>query len=171
MLAGSIGKHTEIKIPDFDMVCFLNDTSPSQFTEVMEHWEDILLMNDNNASLKIDQGSIQKSGTSFQFKIGQVDVDLLPAANMVPKDKRLPSLGGRKLAEAQLKEVSAVIMDEKTSQAYSSSLSESQVYFMKDQSPLAHQVIFLLPLICLAALLCNQSQIHLGLYISSLVLN
>jgi len=134
--AGSIGKHTEVMSPDFDVVLFVNDQQPP-FDEVKDDWEDILLLNDE--FLKIDPNSIKQTPISVQFKMGFIEVDLLPAVNLVPPNQR-PNLDGRKLAEVQLQQATGIT--EENANMFSSTLSESQIYFMKDQSEFTHQVIY-----------------------------
>jgi len=120
--AGSIGKHTEIMSPDFDVVLFVNNQQPP-FNDVLDDWEDILLLHDE--CLKIDPNSIKKTKISVQFTIGFIEVDLLPAANLVPPHQR-QNLDGRKLAGVQLQKATA-LMTERNARSYSSSLTESQI--------------------------------------------
>ncbi len=137
MYAGSIGKSTEITAPDFDLVLFVNDVRPP-FEKVLEEWEKILIL---DKSLSVDPESVKITEISLQFTLTEengdkIEVDLLPASNLVEKQK---GVGGRELAEDQMDAVLR-LMNKNNYLGYSSSLSESQIYFMKDQSPLAHQV-------------------------------
>jgi hypothetical protein len=137
LYAGSIGKSTEITAPDFDLVLFVNDVRPP-FEKVLEEWEKILIL---DKSLSVDPESVKITEISLQFTLTEengdkIEVDLLPASNLVEKQK---GVGGRELAEDQMDAVLR-LMNKNNYLGYSSSLSESQIYFMKDQSPLAHQV-------------------------------
>lgn len=135
LYAGSIGKSTEIMVPDVDLVVLINGELP-KYKDVLSDWEDILLMNE---SLKVDPDSIKQTGISLQFKFldNGIEVDLLPGTNFV--SGRQP--GGQRLAQSQ-QSGAMNNMNPWNYRDFSSSLSESQIGFMKDQSEFAHQVGF-----------------------------
>jgi len=132
---GSVGKHTESISADFDVVLFLNDEK-HPFDDVLTEWEQILMMNEGD--IQIDEDLIKKTRHSIHFtlKNQQVDVDLLPATNFVPRHLKV---SGEDLAKVQNAGVTKV-MSPHNYKALSSSLSESQIYFMKKQSEFTHQV-------------------------------
>jgi len=134
--AGSSGKHTDILIPDFDVILFLNNQLPP-FKNVLSDWTTILKQEEGRL---IAKGSIKTTKFSVQFEVntpqGRLEVDVLPAANLV-NIERPPR--GRGLYGLQKCGVQGYI-NYQNQKSLSSSLSESQVQFMKDQSEFTHQV-------------------------------
>jgi hypothetical protein len=128
--AGSEGKSTDILSPDFDVVIFLNNKHPP-FEDVLDDFENILTLN----SSKIKSESLKQTKISLQFQFENgMEVDLLPATNFVKEhDKRDNHI-------QQSESVKKLTVDPKKARAYSSSLGESQVQFMKERSAFTHQV-------------------------------
>jgi len=136
--AGSSGKHTDILVPDFDVILFLNNELPP-FNNVLDEWTTILKREEGQL---IAKGSIKTTKFSVQFEVntpqGRLEVDVLPAANLVSGHIERPRRG-RRLYGLQKCGVQGHINHE-NQKSLSSSLSESQVQFMKDQSEFTHQV-------------------------------
>jgi len=141
IFAGSFGKHTDILIPDFDVVFFINiiNNHHPPFAKVLDEWHGILV---NEEGRLIVDGSLKKTEISLQFEIeteeGRLQVDVLPAANLIPKHIQ-PRPGGKQLAGMQ-KSCAQGLINRQNHTSFSSSLCEFQILFMKDQSPFTHQV-------------------------------
>jgi len=109
------------------------------FNKVLDEWTTILKREEGRL---IARGSIKTTNICVQFEIetpqGRLEVDVLPAANLVSKYIERPPRG-RRLYGLQKCGVQGHINDE-NQQSFSSSLSESQIGFMKDQSEFTHQV-------------------------------
>jgi hypothetical protein len=136
--AGSIEKLTEITAPEFSFVVFLDNVRPP-FDKVLQEWEQIITLDWDG--LGVDTESVKIMDISLQFTLKEengdkIEVDLLPALNLVEKEHGLEE---HELAEAQMDAVFR-IMSKDNYLGYNSSLSESQIYFMIDQNPMAHQV-------------------------------
>jgi len=136
--AGSIGKHTEVMCADFDVVLFLNDKSPN-IGEVLKEWEKIL---ENQKDIPIVKDRFTRSDICLQFSLesttGNIAVDLLPAYNFVNR-KTFAHSRRKKCIQVQAENVME-IMDKENHSRYSSSLSEFQVGFIKQQNEFTHQV-------------------------------
>jgi hypothetical protein len=135
---GSVGKSTAIISPDFDCTVFVNEEQPP-FAEVLDEFEDILLMSDG---LKIVPNTIKTTRYSLQFVLeGGYEVDLLPAANLVKLGSG-PRASTEDIGELQRGKVLQKIMgNPKEGKFYSSSLAETQINFMKDQDAFCHALV------------------------------
>jgi len=125
---------------DFDVVLFLTDKN-ANFGEVLNEWQRILK---DNKDIRIFKDQFSKSDICLQFclksETGNIAVDLLPAYNFVNK-KEVPRSGSRKKKYIALQAKNCQkIMDKDNHSQYSSSLSESQVEFIKQQNEFTHQV-------------------------------
>src|SRR4051812_33175190 len=80
--AGSVGKHTEIMCPDYDVVVFINEIQPP-FDKVLEDFEDVLIL--HGEGLKVDGNSFKKTdiGLQFQFLSSGIEIDLMIGVNYV----------------------------------------------------------------------------------------
>ncbi|XP_035710694.1 uncharacterized protein LOC118436521 isoform X2 [Folsomia candida] len=131
--SGSVGKSTGILAPDMDLVVFQNSEMPP-FEKVFDEWEDILIMNEG---INLTKDGIKKTSISLQFTFEEgIEMDLLPATNFVHGIKPEGPLLAKKQSDAVLSK-----MDKSNSHFYSSSLSESQVYFMKEQTSFTHDAV------------------------------
>jgi len=90
----------------------------------------------------IAKGSIKTTTICVQFEFetlqGRLKVNVLPAANLISGRIQRPPQG-RRLYGLQKSGVQGPITHE-NQQSFSSSLSESQIGFMKDQNEFTHQV-------------------------------
>ncbi len=113
-------KGTDLEGSDFDIVMKINNRYPP-FSEVLQFFKRILT--EYCDDLEIVRESVQVTPYSVQFTFeNQTEVDLLPAINNLTTEQIL-----QKMAR-----------DPKRSRYYSSSLVETQVAFMKEQSAFAN---------------------------------
>jgi len=130
--AGSSGKHTDILIPDFDVILFLNNQLPP-FSNVLHEWTTILKQEEGRL---IAEGSIKTLAFSLKLKLPLEDWKLMYF--LISKHITRPRRGKR-LYGLQKCGVQGHINDQ-NQQSFSSSSSESQIGFMKDHSEFTHQV-------------------------------
>lgn len=127
-LAGSYGKRTSINSSDIDIVIFIKGEYPP-FTNVLAEFCKILRGKVEN---------IKQTKYSLQFNIGSLEIDLLPATDLVPENK-----GAHDLIQRQQQRTLDIIASVPRSQqyGYSSSLAFSVIDFMKCQSGFAHEMV------------------------------
>jgi hypothetical protein len=107
-LTGGVGKKTSISLNyDYDCVIYVNDVDP-QFKDLLGEWEDIL-------TLKLDHpiSELKLTRFSIQFKIGEIEFDVLPAPNYAGPDNDI-TLQARRIMEIVSKD-QCVSKKEKTS--------------------------------------------------------
>ncbi|CAF1285162.1 unnamed protein product [Rotaria sordida] len=75
-LVGGVGKKISISLKyDYDCVIYVNEVDPP-FEKLLDEWDDILKLYLNHL---VDETKITQY--SIQFKIGELDFDILPAPN------------------------------------------------------------------------------------------
>jgi len=108
----------------------------------LDEWER-LLMADEYVKQQIVGGKFARSDICLQLTLrsdtGNIALDLLPAFNFVKRKLYPRRIRRNKLITIQAETVKGLMNKDNHSQ-YSSSLSESQVGFIKQQHEFAHQV-------------------------------
>lgn len=98
----------------------------------MDDFEDILLL----AQLPQKQTGMRKTRFSIQFRYGGLDVDLLPAIDFVSaKPISDPA------SEQAFHVLQRICKQKDEAYYYSSALAETQLAFMKSQSPFIHDLV------------------------------
>lgn len=108
---------------------FVKITSQSEIEKVLNDFEDILLL----AELPQKVTGMRKTRFSIQFGYGGFDVDLLPAIDFVTtKPISNPA------SEQAFHVLKSINEQKNKAYYYSSALAESQLAFMRQQSPFIH---------------------------------
>lgn len=110
---------------------FVNVTSHSDIENVLNDFEDILLLADPPKKLTV----LQKTRFSIQFQYGGFDVDLLPAMDFVTTPVANPA------SEQAFYALQCVSKRKDKAYHYSSALVETQLAFMRKQSPFVHDLV------------------------------
>lgn len=111
---------------------FVKITSQSEIEKVLNDFEDILLL----AELPQKVTGMRKTRFSIQFQYGGFDVDLLPAIDFVTvKTISNPA------SEQAFHVLQSINEQKDKAYYYSSALAESQLAFMKQQSPFIHDLV------------------------------
>lgn len=139
-VAGSFGKKVTIISSDIDIVIFIKNVLPP-FTGVLDEFERILMNMDGIAIRGFIHNLIilKKTSFSLQFKIGNYEFDLVPAADLINE----PNVGAHEQVLLQqqrtLNKISKNV--KKNLRRYSSSLAFSTIEFMKTQSSFVHEIV------------------------------
>lgn len=80
IIAGSTGKKTSIINSDVDGILYVNENEPP-FNDVLWKWKLIV-----GSSSELDIERIRKGRHSIQFTINGIQIDLLPAQNLIDTD-------------------------------------------------------------------------------------
>jgi hypothetical protein len=135
-ILGSVGKGTVINTHlDFDCVVYLNPNhgEPPPQGDIFDMFEDCLTMAEN-IDAKIQQShSKSDKRVALQATIDGFDFDIVPAVNY--------SQDPEKQRRIALEKIQSLPHPVKDGYRYSSSLSETQVDFVKKQSQFTHQLI------------------------------
>lgn len=128
-IGGSVGKSTSIIYPDFDCVVFLNNKYPPLKAMVQEFE---MLLRERIKEFEIVENTLKTTHLTVKLLFTNgVEMDLLPATNFSAENP-----------ESQRFQVMTKIRDDpKHHSWYSSSLAQTQIKFIREQSGATHQLI------------------------------
>ncbi|XP_057303914.1 uncharacterized protein LOC130641218 [Hydractinia symbiolongicarpus] len=137
-LVGGAEKKSSIYLKvDFDCVVIVNNIRPSQFEEVLDHFEDILLFKFDIKESEIKKTPRRKPKT-LQFTLEDVDFDVVLA---IAPGERKEGDAKMLLNTAKQTERNQDFEAAKELMKMQNGLSEMAVQFLKKQTPFVHEFI------------------------------
>lgn len=125
---GSIEKKTSIKVDfDFDCVIFVNDVLPP-YEDIIDDFENVLILYGNRK-----MWDISTTSNSIRVIIDNIKFDVVPATNF--------SHDIVKQREQAMNKIRNLENPSRQGYKYSSSMAETQVEFIRNQSEFAHNFI------------------------------